>query len=107
MTDPADIPDRMAELQKMRMATILTTSAETSKLLSRRQRLAGKEIEVLCAERDQAEGRTGGANGADLDALLRQESALQAALAESEEDIRKLEELLTKIDREIATLCQA
>lgn len=107
MTDIADISDKMAELQKMRVALILTTSAETSKLLSRRQRVSGKEIEVMCAERDVHQGHAGAQDQQRLDMLLTQEAELKAALADTEQDIAKLEELMAQVNADIAALCQA
>ena len=100
-----DSSDRMAELQKMRVALVLLTSQETSKLLSRRQRVAGKEIEVMCAERDlhAQENR----DRALLDSLYRDEADLKQALLETEQDIERLEELMRKVSADIAALCQA
>lgn len=103
----ADISDKMAELQKMRVALILTTSAETSKLLSRRQRVSGKEIEVMCAERDMAEGDASAADQQRLEVLLTEDAALKASLAETEHDIAKLDELMAQVNADIAALCQA
>jgi hypothetical protein len=107
VADTADISDRMAELQKMRVALILTTSEATSKLLSRRQRVSGKEIEVMCAERDLAEGAEFTRDQQRLEVLWAEDAALKAALAESEEDIAKLEELLGQVNADIAALCQS
>jgi DNA transposition AAA+ family ATPase len=103
VADMAEISDKMAELQKMRVALILTTSAETSKLLSRRQRVSGKEIEVMCAERDMATG----ADGQLLDTLRAEEARLRSAMEETEQDITKLEELLAQVNADISALCQA
>lgn len=91
----------------MRVALILTTSAQTSKLLSRRQRVSGKEIEVMCAERDLAEGVEPLTAEPLLAALLLEDEALKAALAETEADLLKLEELMAKVDADIAALCQS
>ncbi len=107
MADMADISDKMAELQKMRVALILTTSAETSKLLSRRQRVSGKEIEVMCAERDIAEGAATARDQERLEVLWAEDAKLKEALAESEQDIAKLEELMAQVNADIAALCQA
>jgi hypothetical protein len=107
VADATDMSDKMAGLQKMRVALVILTSQETSKLLSRRQRVAGKEIEVLCAERDLHE-----AGGADvgrerLDALYREDAVLRQALKESEQDIEKMEALMAKINADISALCQS
>jgi hypothetical protein len=97
----------MADLQKMRVALIILTSQETSKLLSRRQRVAGKEIEVMCAERDlHLQGETE-ANRAVLDELYREDAILRQALREAEAEIEKMEGLMTQINADIASLCQS
>ena len=107
MADVTDISEKMADLQKMRVALILTTSAETSKLLSRRQRVSGKEIEVMCAERDLAEGKASIEDEQRLEGLMAEEAVLKAALAETEHDIAKLEDLMAQVNADIASLCQA
>ena len=103
----AEISDRMAELQKMRVALILTTSAETSKLLSRRQRVSGKEIEVMCAERDLDQSPDDAAYRRLLDALYVEDAILKQELRETEQDIEKMEELMVRINADIAALCQS
>ena len=107
MADMNDISGRMAELQRMRVALILTTSAETSKLLSRRQRVSGKEIEVMCAERDMAAGEAFAEGQRLLEVLWAEDAKLKAALAETEQDIAKLEELMAQVNADIAALCQS
>lgn len=106
MTDAEDVSDRMAELQRMRVALVILLSTETSKLLSRRQRVAGKEIEILCAERDlhrvqSDETRQG------LERLYQEDGEARQALAETEGEIRQMEQLMAKIDADISALCQA
>ena len=105
MPDAADYSDRMAELQKMRVALVILTSQESSKLLSRRQRVAGKEIEVMCAERDHDAAADG--DRTLLDAVYREDAALRQALLETEQDIERLEGLMVKVNADIAALCQA
>ena len=95
----------MAELQKMRVALVILTSQETSKLLSRRQRVAGKEIEVMCAERDL--DAAGDGDRTVLDALYRADAILRQALHETEQDIERMEGLMVKVNADIAALCQA
>lgn len=107
MRDAAEVSDRMAELQRMRVAIVILISQETSKLLSRRQRVAGKEIEVMCAERDLDEGTDTERNQQILDVLYREDQVLKAALAETEGEITKMEELMAKVDADISALCQA
>ncbi len=107
MADAADTSDKMAGLQKMRVALVILTSQETSKLLSRRQRVAGKEIEVMCAERDlHLHGETE-ASRAQLDELYREDAILRQALKEAEDEIEKMEGLMVKINADISALCQS
>lgn len=107
MADTKDPTERMSELQKMRVALIVLTSQETSKLLSRRQRVSGKEIEVMCAERDLHQSTDPEASRAVLDALYVEDAILRQKLREAEEDIEKMEGLMTKINADIAALCQS
>lgn len=107
MADIADPSVKMAELQKMRVALVILTSQETSKLLSRRQRVAGKEIEVMCAERDLHESDDKDASRAVLDALYVADAILRQELRESEQDIERMEGLMTQINADIAALCQS
>lgn len=101
----ADISDKMAELQKMRVALVILTSQETSKLLSRRQRVAGKEIEVMCAERDLHEDPDG--DRTLLETLYHEDAVLRRALHETEQDIERMEGLMVQVNADIAALCQA
>ena len=107
MTDAADNSDKMADLQKMRVALVILTSQETSKLLSRRQRVAGKEIEVMCAERDQHQNGETEVSRAQLDELYREDAILRQALREAEQEIEKMEGLMVKINADISALCQS
>jgi hypothetical protein len=102
-----DLSNRMADLQKMRVALVILTSQETSKLLSRRQRVAGKEIEVMCAERDLHEGGSADVNRERLDELYREDAVLRQALREAEQEIEKMEALMAKINADISALCQS
>ena len=52
MADAEAFSGKMGDLQKLRVTVVILISQENSRLLSRRQRVAGKEIEVMCAERD-------------------------------------------------------
>jgi hypothetical protein len=97
----------MGELQKLRVAVVILLSQENSRLLSRRQRVAGKEIEVMCAERDlELKGATPDLQ-ARLDALYLQDGAARASLRETEQEIERMQELMARIDADIAALCQA
>ncbi len=107
VADADEISEKMAGLQKMRVALVILTSQETSKLLSRRQRVAGKEIEVMCAERDLHEGGDFDANTARLDELYREDAQLKQDLRETEQEIEKMEGLMAKINADIAALWQA
>ena len=107
MIDASELSIRMAELQRMRVALVILLSQETSKLLSRRQRVAGKEIEVMCAERDLHMGPQIDSNHQTLDRLMAEESSLRAALEGTENEIKQMEDVLAKIDADISKLCQA
>lgn len=107
MADADDNADKMAGLQKMRVALVILTSQETSKLLSRRQRVAGKEIEVMCAERDLHQQGETAAGRAALDELYREDAILRQALREAEAEIEKMEGLMAKINADISALCQS
>ena len=91
----------------MRVALVILTSQETSKLLSRRQRVAGKEIEVMCVERDLREGGDVEENRLRLDELYREDAILRHTLLEAEQEVEKMEGLMTRINVDIAALCQS
>lgn len=105
--DASELSIRMAELQRMRVALVILLSQENSKLLSRRQHVAGKEIEVMCAERDLHEGIEIDRNQQTLDRLTAEERKLRAALDGTEGEIKQMEDVLAKIDADISRLCQA
>jgi hypothetical protein len=97
----------MGELQKLRVTVVILLSQENSRLLSRRQRVAGKEIEVMCAERDLHQNGDSRAGRAVLEALSREEATMRDVLAESEAEIAKLQALMARVDADIAALCQS
>lgn len=107
MDDANEFPVRMAELQRMRVALVLLLSQETSRLLSRRQRVAGKEIELMCAERDLEAEPGNDRSLRALDVLQGQDRAAKAELAQTEGEIRRMEDILARIDADISRLCQA
>ena len=107
MSDTEQISDKMAELQKLRIAVVTLLSQENCKLLCRRQRVAGKEIEVMCAERDLIASGDQKAAQVALDQLYLEQSSAQAALDETAQETEKLEALLARIGSDIAALCQA
>ncbi len=91
----------------MRVAMIMMLSQENSKLLSRRQKVSGKEIEVMTAERDVAADTESDERAEILERLYAEDRIARAAMAETEDEIRKMERMLAKIDADIAALCQA
>ena len=107
MSDIEQISDTMGELQKLRVAVVGLLCQENCKLLSKRQRVAGKEIEVMCAERDLIESVDQSAAQAALDQLYLEQSSAQQALAETEQEAEKLEALLARIGADISALCQS
>lgn len=94
----------MQKLQQMRVAMVLLLSEETSKLLSRRQRASGKEIEVMCAERDNAQD---GDVTDTLERLYSEDRMAKESLAETEAEITRMETVLAKIDADINAMCQS
>ena len=107
MADAEAFSGKMGDLQKLRVTVVILLSQENSKMLSRRQRVAGKEIEVMCAERDLEKGGDTLANQERLDALYIEDTDMRQALTETEAEIQKLEALMAKIDADIAALCQS
>jgi hypothetical protein len=107
VTDADGNSEKMAGLQKMRVALIILTSQETSKLLSARQRVAGKEIEVMTAERNIHQNGETSVARAQLDELYREDAILRHALREAEKEIEKMEGLMAKINADIFALCQS
>jgi hypothetical protein len=107
VADAAKLSDQMANLQRMRVGLVILLSQETSRLLSRRQRVAGKEIEVMGAERDHQQGGNSAASRQALDTLYEEDRQTRQALADTEQEISRLEQLMAKIDADIAALCQS
>jgi hypothetical protein len=107
MADAPEFAGKMGELQKLRVAVVILISQENTTLLSRRQRVAGKEIEVMCAERDIAEGRDAAIAQEQLAAVYLEDSVLRQDLAEAEQEIDRLHATMAEIDADIARLCQS
>ncbi len=107
MSDAAEFSGKMGELQKLRVAVVILLSRENSTLLSRRQRVAGKEIEVMCAERDRDQGDDPQAAQKLLDHLYLEDKALRHDLAQTELEIQRMEALMAKVDADILALCQS
>jgi len=97
----------MAELQRMRVALVLLLSEENSRLLSRRQRVAGKEIELMCAERDLEQGKDPEGVRQRLDELYLEDAVVRKALSETEQEIERMEGLMARVDADISALCQS
>lgn len=106
VADSETFSGKMGDLQKLRVTVVILISQENSKLLSQRQRVAGKEIEVMTAERDMAAGSAEVDQDA-LDKIYAEDTALRAILSETEQEIHRMEALMTKIDADIAALCQS
>lgn len=107
MSDIEQISDKMAELQKLRVAVVTLLCQENCKLLSRRQRMAGNEIEVMCAERDLAGSDDPAAAQVALNRLYLAQNTAQQALTETEQEAERLETLLARISADISALCQS
>lgn len=107
MTDSDMFSGKMGDLQKLRVTVVILLSQENSKLLSRRQKLGGKEIELMCAERDLHQIGDTPANQQLLSVLYKEQTMMQQDLDDYEIEISKLETLITKIDADISALCQS
>lgn len=107
MAQQSDTSDRMADLQKMRVALVILISQENTKLLSRRQKVAGLEIHIMGAERDLHAGLAPEENGRLLETLYLEDTAARAALAEIEMELERMEDIMSKIDADISALCQS
>lgn len=107
MADAAETQERMLGLQKMRVTLVIMLSQETTKLLSRQQRLAGKEIELLCAERDLEALPEDGSLHKALARAKHEHSSARELLKVTEDEITRMEELLAKVDADIGALCQS
>lgn len=102
-----DAEQRMLQLQKMRVTLVILLSQETSKRLSKQQRVAGKAIEVMCAERDASQTPDDPAAQAALAQIYHEDSVVKNALAETDAEIARMEDLLAKIDTDISAMCQS
>lgn len=107
MADAPAFAGKMGELQKLRVTVVILISQENARLLSHRQRVAGKEIEVMCAERDLAEGCDHVAAQKLLDTLYLEDNALRQKLAKAEKEVDRLHAAMAEIDADIARLCQS
>tara|TARA_R110001606_G_C14932932_1_gene598218 strand:- start:100 stop:384 length:285 start_codon:yes stop_codon:yes gene_type:complete len=94
----------MQKLQQMRVALVLLLSQENTKLLSERQRAAGKEIEIMCAERDHAAETL---STAALEQLYTEDRIVKETLSNTETEIARMEQVLAKIDVDIGKMCQS
>lgn len=95
---------KMQKLQQMRVAMVLLLSEENTKLLSQQQRVSGKEIEVMCAERDHADGKP---SSVTLDHVYEEDRIAKTALGEIVTEIARMEDVLAKIDVDIGKMCQS
>jgi hypothetical protein len=96
--------DKMQKLQQMRVALVLLLSEETTKLMSQQQRVSGKEIEVMCAERDHAGGTP---SAVALEQVYAEDRIAKSALDEIVNEISRMEDVLAKIDVDIAEMCRS
>lgn len=104
MSESGSHVDKMQKLQQMRVALVLLISQENTKLMSQQQRVSGKEIEVMCAERDHA---VDALSSDALDQVYEEERIAKEAQAEVQAEIVRMEEILTKIDADIGKICQS
>lgn len=105
--DATDTEQKMLELQKMRVALVILLSQETSKRLSKQQRVAGKAIEVMCAQRDASLTPQDAAAQSALARSQDEEAVVKSALAETDSEIARMEDLLARLDADITAMCQS
>ena len=105
MSATADHPDRMFLLQKMRITTVIRLTQENAMVLTFRQRVAGKEIEVMAAERDA--GTIKALTREEMIQLLSESEQTQEQLAHQERTVLDMEQTLKQIDGDIAAMCQS
>lgn len=94
----------MQKLQQMRVAMVLLLSEENTKMMSQRQRVSGKEIEIMCAERDHAAETL---PTSELEKLYAEDRAVRETLEVTEAEIARMEQVLAKIDVDISEMCQS
>lgn len=96
--------EKMQKMQQMRVTLVLLLSEENTKLLSQRQRVSGKEIEIMCAERDHAANTL---PTSVLEQIYAEEQIIREALESTETEIERMEQVLAKIDIDIGKMCQS
>lgn len=104
MEDTGSHSDKMQKLQQMRVALVLLLGEENTKLMSQQQRVSGKEIEVMCAERDHADGTP---SSVTLEQVYDEDRILKNALDEIVTEITRMGDVLAKIDVDIGEMCQS
>jgi hypothetical protein len=107
MSASAENPDKMFALQKQRLGIVIRLTQENAMVLTLQQRVAGKEIEVLVAERHAAEGAGFGSAPEDIVQIMREHEQMQELLEHHERTVAGMETQLKEIEGEIATLCQS
>jgi hypothetical protein len=104
MSETSSHSDKMQKLQQMRVTLVLLLSEENTKLMSQQQRVSGKEIEVMCAERNHADGTS--SSGA-LEQVYEEDRVAKDALNEIITEIDRMEDILAKIDVDIGEMRQS
>lgn len=107
MSATTDHPDKMMQLQKMRIVTVIRLTQENAMVLTLQQRVAGKEIEVMVFERDAARAVGHDLAPAAAPDVQDQLDQMKELLAHHQAAVRGMEDNLRQIDGEIAALCQS
>ena len=115
-------PDQMFALQKRRLGIVIRLTQENAMVLTLQQRVAGKEIEVMVAERmardaaafdlaqvDLAQVELAQVELARAEILktAREHAQMQELLAHHERTVAAMDASLKQIDSDIAALCQS
>lgn len=108
MTAPADTAIRMMALQKARITMVIKLTQENAMVLSLRQRVAGKEIEMMVVERAADLGeKLGGGGDADIEVAEAELSTARSLLARHMSAADDMEQTLKRLDADIAALRQS
>ncbi len=109
MSASAENPDPMFVLQKHRLGIVIRLTQENAMVLTLQQRVAGKEIEVLVAERHTDTGfEKGFVSVPDaLAQVLREQEQMRELLELHERTVAEMEASLKQIDNDIAALCKS
>ena len=100
-------PDQMFALQKQRLGIVIRLTQENAMVLTLQQRVAGKEIEVMVAERTAQGAADYHLAQAEVLKTVREHAQMQELLEHHERTVADMDASLKQIDSDIAALCQS